>query len=150
MFSFGKLLFQNSGFAARWATPMLVVVLTGCGGGPALVGVSGTLTHKGKPVPNAVVFFMPENGRPSTGITDEDGRFTLQYDTEHEGSLVGKGKIAVKARPTTPKQQEAAMMGKKMPMPKDMADFFDKYSTKNSKYEVVIDKNNRELKLDLD
>ena len=136
-------------FSFRKVVALLVVALVGCGG-PALVGVSGTLTHKGKPVPNALVSFMPENGRPSSGITDEDGHFTLQYDSEHEGSLIGKHTVSVKQRPATPEQQKAAMLGKKLPMSKDLADFFEKYSPGNSKHEVVIDKNTRELKLDLD
>jgi hypothetical protein len=152
MFSFRRILFQNPCFAARfsWAAPLLVGALAGCGGGPALVEVNGTLTHKGKPVANAVVHFSPENGRPSSGITDEEGHFTLKYDAGHEGTLIGKHIVSVKARPTTVKQQEAVMMGKKMPMSKDMADFFDKYGPANSKYEVKIDKNTQELKLDLD
>jgi hypothetical protein len=137
-------------FRVSWAAPLLVVIVAGCGGGPALVAVSGTLTHKGKPVPNAVIHFSPENGRPSSGITDEEGHFTLQFDPGHEGTLIGKQIVSVRARPSTPKQQEAAMMGKKMPMPKDMADFFDKYSPGKSKYEVTIDKNTHDLKLDLD
>ena len=135
------------------AVSLLLVALAGCGGGPALVEVSGTLTHKGKPVPNALVNFMPENGRPSWGITDEDGHFTLNYDAGHDGTVVGKHIVSVKSRPSRPKtakEQEAAIAGKKMPMSKDMADFFEKYSPNNSKYQVVIDKNTPELKLELD
>jgi hypothetical protein len=152
MLFFPNISFPSSFRGTRffWATSLLVIVLAGCGGGPALVEVHGTLTHKGNPVANAVVHFLPENGRPSSGLTDEQGHFTLKYDAGHDGTLVGKQIVSVRALPTTVKQQEAAMMGKKMPMTKDMADFFDKYSTKNSKYEVVIDKNTQELKLDLD
>jgi len=134
MFSCGKKLLQSPCFATTfpWLVCLAVIALAGCGGGPALVGVSGTLTHKGKPVPNALVNFMPENRRPSSGITDEDGHFTLQYDAGHEGTLIGKHIVSVKPRPATPEQQKAAMLGKKMPMARDLADFFEKYSPAKS------------------
>jgi len=67
MFSFRKHYFQC-------AALFLFVVLSGCGsGGPKIVPVAGTLTHKGKPVANAIVHFTPEHGRPSSGLTDEEG-----------------------------------------------------------------------------
>jgi hypothetical protein len=133
------------------AAPFLFVVLSGCGsGGPKIVPVTGTLTHKGKPVANAVVHFTPEHGRPSSGVTDEEGHFTLKYDAAHDGTEAGKNIVSLKARPSTVKEQEAVMMGKKMPMSRDMASFFEKYSPGNSKYEVTIDKGTSDLKLELD
>jgi hypothetical protein len=131
----------------------LLVALAGCGGGPTLVNVSGTLTHKGKPVPNTQVSFVPQNGRPSQGFTDEDGHFTLEFERGKEGVLLGKHIVSLRSRPgppTTRKEQEAAIKGKRLPMSGDLAGFFEKYSSKNSKYEVVIDKNTTDLKLDLD
>jgi hypothetical protein len=134
-----------------WVAPLVFVILSGCGdSGPTLVPVSGILTYKGKPVANAAVRFMPENGRPSTGITDEEGRFALVYDAGHEGAMVGKHHVWVKLRPITRAQQQAVMMGKKPPMSQEMAAFFDKYGQKNSKMEVVIDKNTKELQLNWD
>jgi hypothetical protein len=108
------------------------------------------LTYKGKPVTNAYVDFIPEQGRPSWGQTDEQGRFKLNYDREHDGAVVGKHKVSVRMRPTTTAEQEAVMMGKKSPLSKEMADFFDKYSLANSKKEVVIEKDTNDLKLDWD
>jgi hypothetical protein len=144
MFSFREHWFQC-------AAPFLFVVLSGCGGsGPKIVPVAGTLTHKGKPVANAVVHFTPEHGRPSSGVTDEEGHFTLKYDAAHDGTEAGKNIVSLKARPSTVKEQEAVMMGKKMPMSRDMASFFEKYSPGNSKYEVTIDKGTSDLKLELD
>jgi hypothetical protein len=136
-----------------WATPLLLVVLAGCGGGgPKLVKVSGTLTYKGKPVTNASLDFMPEHGRPSWGKTDEAGRFTLSYDRTREGAIVGKHKVMIKMRPTldTVAEQQAVMMGRRPPMSPEMATFFDKYSPQKSKLEVQIDDNTKDLKLDLD
>jgi hypothetical protein len=130
------------------------VTLGGCGdSGPTIVPVSGILTYKGKPVTNATLFFSPDKGRPSTGTTDEEGRFTLAYDTEHDGAIIAKHHVWVKmraTRPTTRAQQEAAIMGKKPPMSQDMAGFFDKYGEKKSKIEVAIEKSTPELKFDWD
>jgi hypothetical protein len=135
----------------RWVVPLLVVTCAGCGdNGPTIVPVTGTLTYKGKPITNARVDFLPEHGRESWGVTDEQGHFTLNYDRGHDGAVVGKHTVSVRPRPTKVKEQEAVMMGKKMPLSKDMASFFEKYSPKNSKVEVVVDKNTRELKLDWD
>jgi hypothetical protein len=161
MLAFCQASFPNSslgtrfGAAARfrWVTPLLLVALAGCGGGPSLVEVAGTLTHKGKPVPNTQITFMPEKGRPSLGLTDEEGNFTLGYAPGKDGVVLGKHIVSLKpraTRPTTKKEQEAAVKGKRLPMSSDMASFFDKYSAKNSKYEVVIDKTTTDLKIDLD
>jgi hypothetical protein len=141
-----------------WTVLFLLMVQAGCGdGGPTLVQVTGTLNHKGKPVPNASVTFMPEGGkgRPSSGETDETGHFKLSYDQNHEGAVVGKNVVYVTAMPsrklpTTRKEQEAAIMHKTLPMSKDMTDFYEKYSSKNSKYEVVVDKSKPEITLNLD
>jgi len=144
MFSFRKHYFQC-------AALFLFVVLSGCGsGGPKIVPVAGTLTHKGKPVANAIVHFTPEHGRPSSGLTDEEGHFTLQYDTAHDGTQVGKSIVSIKARPSTRKEQDAVMMGKQIPTSKEMASFFDRYGPGNSKYEVTIDRSTSDLKLELD
>jgi len=149
MFSLHIFSITNATF--RWAAPLLLVTLAGCdGGGPKIVPVSGTLINKGKPVPNAYIDFVPEKGRPSWGLTDEEGHFTLNYDRDHDGALVGRHQVSVRPRPSTVKEQEAIMKGKKLPLSKAMADFFDKYSQKNSKVEVVIEKKTTDLQLDWD
>ena len=161
MLAFCQAAFPNSclgtrfGAAARfrWVTPLLLVALAGCGGGPSLVTVTGTLTHKGKPVPNAQINFTSVKGRPSQGFTDEEGHFTLEFARGQDGVLPGKHIVSLRpqpTRPTTRKEQEAAVKGKRPPMSGDMESFFEKYSAKNSKYEVVIDKNSTDLKIDLD
>jgi len=79
-----------------------LVFLSGCSRGPKLVPVSGVVKVNGKPYPNAVVSFQPvgsknaENpGRGSVGITDENGRFTLQYDGQKPGALVGQHRVRI-------------------------------------------------------
>jgi len=131
------------------AVPLLLG-LTGCGGGPNVVKVTGTLTYKGKPVTNARIDFIPLDGqRPSWGATDAQGRFSLEYDDKIKGAAVGKHKVSVVMRPTTVAEQEAVMEGRAPPVPREMAEFFKKYSAENSTVEVTIDKST-DLKLDWD
>jgi hypothetical protein len=129
---------------------LLLFLALGCGGGPTVVPVTGVLTYKGQPVPSAYLDFTPESGRPSWGKTDEQGRFKLSYDPQKDGAIVGKHKVWAKHHPNTQKELEAQMQGRRIPMSKEMAQFFDKYSAEKSKVEVVVEKNTRELKLDWD
>ena len=72
------------------AAVALVLAVVGCGG-PNLVNASGRLTYRGKPVPSTLVTFWPqeEGKRASSGVTDDDGRFTLSYSRQEPGVLVG-------------------------------------------------------------
>lgn len=131
---------------------LLVIALAGCSSdsGPKVIPVTGVLTYKGKPVTNAYIEFIPNHGRTSWAQTDAQGRFKVNYDRERDGAVVGTHKVYVRMRPTSAAEQEAEMTGKKVPMSKEMAEFFDKYSQDNSKIEVVIDKNSKELNLNWD
>jgi hypothetical protein len=134
-----------------WVALVLFFGVVGCGeSGPKIVKVEGMLAYKGKPVTNAYIDFVPGpgEGRPSWGQTDAQGRFKLHYDRKQEGAVVGKHKVYVRMRPTTPAEQQAVMMGRPAPLSKEMAAFFDKYSVENSKAEVVIEKSTSDLKLD--
>ena len=129
---------------------LLVISLAGCGKSDSIVPVSGVLTFKGKPVTNAWIDFMPEGGRMSSGQTDDQGRFKLAYDSKRSGAMIGKHKVILRPRPVTVAEQEAVMRGNKQPMPKELADMFDKYSPTKSTKEVVVDSSSKELKIDLD
>src|SRR5689334_17355476 len=66
----------------------------GCGsGGPEIVEIEGTVTRAGKPVPNVRIYFMPDDGRPSWGVSDAEGKFMLDYDYDHDGAKVGRHKV---------------------------------------------------------
>ena len=54
--------------AALVTLPVLFAV-AGCGKGdyPEMARVTGTVTYKGKPVPNMMVNFMPTDGPPQLG-----------------------------------------------------------------------------------
>jgi hypothetical protein len=93
----------------------------GCGGASKTAPVTGRVTYKGKPVPNANVSFSPvdSGGRPATGITDSGGRFTLGTVSTNDGALIGKYQVSIIARgpDRTPKPGESlsGMPGEMMP-----------------------------------
>ncbi|MCA9086161.1 MAG: carboxypeptidase regulatory-like domain-containing protein [Planctomycetaceae bacterium] len=79
---------------------MLVCLLPGCGGGanlPELGLVTGKVTSGGQPVVNARVTFTPKEGRPSTGLTDADGLYALNYTVEAAGAMLGQHTVTVVA-----------------------------------------------------
>lgn len=78
-------------------TILLALTVLGCGGsdGPELGQVEGTIKLDGEPLKNANVIFQPEKGRPSTGTTDEDGHYELQYTQDKQGAVVGKHTVKI-------------------------------------------------------
>lgn len=72
-----------------------LAAVLGCGQGdyPEMARVSGVVTYKGKPVPNMMVNFMPDAGRPSWGKTDAEGHYEMVYDEDYKGAKVGPHKV---------------------------------------------------------
>lgn len=86
-----------------------LAALSGCGGGPMYVPVTGTVTVDGKPYSNAVVSFQPvagpgnpEPGRGSSALTDGEGRFYLMTDDGRDGALVGKHRVRIQTKRDDP------------------------------------------------
>jgi hypothetical protein len=80
---------------------LMVIYCLGCGGGagdtPELGTVHGLVKMDGQPLPDATVRFMPvEAGRFSTGRTDENGEYELQYSQSAEGAVLGKHKVTIR------------------------------------------------------
>ena len=81
---------------------VLLIVLTGCGGGgtddlPSLVPASGAITLDGKPLAHAEITFHPLEGTDSPGASaqsDDNGKFTIRTSSQ-EGAAVGKYKVTV-------------------------------------------------------
>ena len=67
------------------------LMLAGCGKTNLSVApVSGTVTLDGAPLKAASVTFQPkEGGRPSFGVTNQQGRYTLEYSLNELGAKVG-------------------------------------------------------------
>ncbi len=79
---------------------LLVVAVAGCGGGggsdqPDLGTVSGVVKLDGEPLANANVEFQPEEGRPSTATTNDDGEYELKYTFETKGAKIGTHKVMI-------------------------------------------------------
>lgn len=72
-----------------------LVFVAGCGNGLGLASVEGTVTLDGAPLEGAEVIFRPVDGRPSLGVTDASGKYTLRYDTDQMGALQGKHKVSI-------------------------------------------------------
>jgi hypothetical protein len=80
---------------AALVTLPILLALAGCGKGdyPEMARVTGTVTYKGKPVPNMMVNFMPTDGRPSWGKTDANGKYEMIYDSDYKGVKMGHHKV---------------------------------------------------------
>jgi len=77
---------------------LLTGLLTGCGGSSevSIAPVTGTVTLNGEPLPNAYVFFTPlELGRPSMGVTNEQGIYELAYRGNESGAVIGPHRVGI-------------------------------------------------------
>ena len=97
----------------RWnlsfVTQAAVLVFLGCNsGGPEIAQVSGRVTMDGKPLANASVVFIPENGRPAGARTDADGRYVLNFTEGRRGAIPGKNSVRI----TTQREAEKDENGK--------------------------------------
>lgn len=70
-------------------------LLAGCGMGSSMAHVTGTVTLDGQPVKDAVVTFAPHEGQPATGVTNAEGKFTLQTREPGDGVLVGLHDVTI-------------------------------------------------------
>lgn len=114
--------------AARFAM-LALVALAGCGKepGPETAPVTGKVTRAGKPVAGATVYFRPESGRPSQGITDAEGMYNLRYTAKEDGARLGKHKVYVIFHPPAgPEAEIARAAGTLKPHPDEKA-ISDKY-----------------------
>lgn len=125
-----------------------LALLAGCSSGPKVVPVSGTLTRNGKPVPKLTVHFIPDQGRPSWGVSDDTGRFTLEYDSTLKGAVTGPHTVWVQWRPGSMQEE---MNPKAASKPADLPAILAKYGSQDKsplKIEITRGTDDLELKLD--
>ncbi|TWT60034.1 carboxypeptidase-like regulatory domain-containing protein [Rubinisphaera italica] len=83
-----------------------ILLLAGCGGATdrdATYSVKGKVIYNGSPVAQANVMFVPENGRPASGTSDDQGEFTLTTYTSGDGAQPGEHQVLVtKLEPASP------------------------------------------------
>jgi hypothetical protein len=127
----------------------LLFAVSGCGGSNAKIcRISGTLTYKGKPIPQVYLRFEPDDltsKATSMAVTDARGHFEMFL-----GSTPGvyRGKVKVYC------DDPQAAMGGKSQIPADIEPAYRelcaKYGAGKSTYEITIDKSNSNLALNFD
>lgn len=74
----------------------LAIVVSGCGpSGPEISRVTGTIKMDGKPLPAAVVMFVPDHGRPSAAETDANGKYVLEFSAGRKGAIPGNNRVEI-------------------------------------------------------
>ncbi|MFM7289645.1 MAG: hypothetical protein ACKOWG_07910 [Planctomycetia bacterium] len=71
------------------------LLLQGCGGRGDMGRVSGTVTYRGRPVPDAVVKFSPLQKPPGLARTDAAGRYTLNTLRKGDGGFTGTSVVTI-------------------------------------------------------
>ena len=81
----------------RCLAAALVIAAIGCSGSgrPDTARVTGLVTYKGQPLAEAQVSFIPAQGRPASGGTGADGRFTLTTFRANDGALLGEHTVII-------------------------------------------------------
>jgi hypothetical protein len=124
---------------ARAVAWLAVLTLAGCGPtGPEIASVSGRVTMDGKPLANATIIFVPENGRPAGGKTDADGNYFLHFSQGRKGAIPGKNMI----RFTTLSDPTPGEDGKSIPGTKETIP--PKYNAE-SMLEFIVEPNKRNV-----
>ena len=117
----------------------LICAIVGCDKGdlPDLAPVQGIVTLDGKPLANKQVIFAPEKGRPSLGLTDENGAYELKYTMEVMGAIIGHHAVTI----TTPLPVDGNLKGYRETVPA-------KYNAKSElKAEVTSGRNKLDFEL---
>ena len=74
----------------------LITSMLGCGtSGPEIATVEGTVTLDSKPLPEASVVFINQNGRPAAAWTDESGKYRLMFDENRSGAIPGDNLVRI-------------------------------------------------------
>ncbi|MCA9087832.1 MAG: carboxypeptidase regulatory-like domain-containing protein [Planctomycetaceae bacterium] len=90
--------------ACSLATLMLFPLGCGGAGRPKLVAVEGTVTLNGAPLEGATIMFMPVDAgsadfqRPSTAVTDAQGKFVASTYTTGDGLAIGKYQLGIEKK----------------------------------------------------
>lgn len=108
---------------------LLLCSFAGCGSDtPDLGTVSGVVTLDGKPLENAAVYFEPDEGRTSHGVTDKEGRYELVFSEGHPGAILGPHTVRIRREPT-PEELIKQGTDPQAPQPQPLPARYDGQST---------------------
>ena len=103
-------------YSRRFVLFATVITALGCGGSglPETIAVTGSVSYQGNPVANAQVVLNSTDpkGKPATGVTDAQGKFTVQ--TYVSPTAQAKGAIAGQYKVTVTKVEQASMSSEEM------------------------------------
>jgi hypothetical protein len=99
-------------------------------------------------VPNLVVHFQPTTGRPSWGKADEQGRFSLSYDPERDGALVGTHIVWVVYKVGSMDEEMGKVKAKHHPEEAAITEKYGKLEKTPLKIEITEEVDDLEIKLD--
>ncbi len=120
-----------------------LVMLAGCGQGsgvPTLHQVNGTLTINGKPAPDLNVVMHVEGNRPSSGLTDANGKFTMYYTSTQTGVVAGENYITL-----SPANGDTELF----PIPEEFKEVVERYGEGTKAFKMDIDKDYENFELNL-
>lgn len=76
----------------------MLLLASGCDGGPQRAPVSGKVLLDGKPLNTGTVIFVPQGGGlTAKGDIESDGSFRLRTDGEYDGAVLGSHYASVRA-----------------------------------------------------
>ena len=116
-------------------------LLSGCGSGDMKVApVAGIVTLDGEPLERASVLFLPDEGRPSFGVTDSEGYYTLIYSHKENGAEVGPCTVQVstKLAPEGNRDDDAPLAPERVPK---------RYAKDPMKVTILAEDNTVDIKL---
>jgi hypothetical protein len=135
----------------RAAVFLVLAVLAGCDlGKTRIVRVHGRVTRGGQPVPNLFLNFLPAEGRPSWGVTNERGHFILHYDKSRDGAVPGTHTIFVAFKGWDPREKKVIEQGR-YKIPQDIFAILAKYGDQETTpLTRVLSQDDQEIDLELD
>ena len=127
---------------------LAVIVFAGCNTGPRLNNVYGTLKYQGKPLPDAIVNFVPADGRPGKALTDEKGYYKdIQFGRDRYGLVAGDYDVVIKYLPPVP---PASPLDPEPQPPPEFQPAFNKYGNFGKpEFKVTVKDGQGSLDIDL-
>ncbi len=104
----------------RMSALLNIALLTAAGCGapsdrPELGIVTGVVTLDGEPLAGVLVSFQPEKGRGSIGLTDEHGRYSLNYVFNVPGAKVGRHTVSISTPPGDESDPASRLIEERVP-----------------------------------